>query len=91
MTKTKEPSMTSRMIKLCFMTAMKDREGNVFKDDKGRITYLSSFPGVDIKVIPNPNSKCDGLEYILCVASPLTILPGLGEPLEENELSNEEQ
>ena len=89
MPRTKEPSSKSRMIKLSFMTARKDKKGDICKDEMGRITYLSSCPGIDIKIIPNPKSKCDGWEYILCVASPLTILPGIGEPLEDNEASDE--
>lgn len=57
------------MIKLCYLTALKDRQGNVLKDDKGRVTSLSGFTTINIKVIPNPNSDGDLFDYVLCVGS----------------------
>lgn len=63
---------------LCYLTALKDKEGKVFKDEQGRTKYLTSFPPIEVKIIPNPDSDGDMFEYLLCLKPGSTILPGLG-------------
>jgi len=92
MKKKKQPSIwQDKTIKLCYLSALKDKDGNVYTDDKGRIQSFSSFPGLSVKVIPNPDSKGDWCEYILCIGPQSTILPGLGDPLEDDHESDGEK
>ena len=78
------------MMKICYLTASKDRQGNVLKDDKGRVTSLSGFTTINIRVIPNTNSDGDLFDYVLCIGSSTGGILDFDEPyLYREKIDNE--
>jgi len=45
--------MRRKMIKLCDLSAIADRRGSAFKDDKGRVKHLTGMIIISIDILPN--------------------------------------